>query len=145
MVGDYIIQSDWMASEKTKKNAAALAHVFTYALPFLFLTTSWKALAFIIGTHFIIDRWRLARYVCWVKNFLAPRWLPLHLVFDPNTFNVSKIEPSSPTLVRNQPWSVCQATGYPADKPMWLTVWLMIFTDNIMHVLLNALALKYLA
>src|SRR5208282_3523637 len=75
LVGDYILQSDWMASEKTKKNAAALVHVFTYFLPFLFLTTSWKALAVIIGTHYIIDRWRLARYVCWVKNFLAPPWI----------------------------------------------------------------------
>ena len=75
LVGDYILQSDYMATEKTKKSVAALAHVFMYTLPFLALTQSWKALLFIAGTHFIIDRWRLARYVCWLKNFLAPRWL----------------------------------------------------------------------
>jgi hypothetical protein len=35
-VGDYILQSDWMANEKTKRSLAALLHVMTYALPFLF-------------------------------------------------------------------------------------------------------------
>ncbi len=36
-IGDYVIQSDWMANEKTKRSLAALAHVLTYAVPFLFL------------------------------------------------------------------------------------------------------------
>lgn len=68
LVGDYIIQSDWMANEKTKRSFAAAVHAITYALPFLFITTGVAALAVIISTHFVIDRWRLARYVCWVKN-----------------------------------------------------------------------------
>lgn len=115
-VGDYILQSDWMANEKTKQNAAAAAHAFTYTLPFLFLTTSPAALAVILGTHFVIDRWRLARYIVWVKNWMGP----------------------------NRPWSECVATGYPADRPAWLTVWLLIIADNTLHVLCNGLALNYL-
>lgn len=118
-VGDYILQSDWMASEKTKKSIAAVAHVATYTLPFLFLTQSIVALAFVAGTHFAIDRWRLARYACWVKNWLGP-W---------------------PYV----PWKECAATGYAPDRPPWLSVWLLIITDNVMHVILNGVALRWLA
>lgn len=116
-IGDYILQSDWMATEKTKKNVAALAHVVTYALPFLLLTTSPAALAFIAGTHFIIDRWRLARFVCWAKNWPWPG---------------------------RRPWRECTTTGYPNDRPPWLAVWLMIIADNVMHVVLNGVALRWL-
>ena len=117
LVGDYMLQSDWMAMEKTKRTTAALAHVTTYVLPFLVVTRSPAALAFIAGTHFAIDRWRLARYVCWVKNWLAPPgW--------------------------NKPWADCAATGYTVDKPAWMAVWLLIITDNAMHLICNAVALR---
>lgn len=116
-VGDYILQSDWMATEKTKRSIAALAHVATYCLPFLLLSPSWMAMAVIVSTHFVIDRWRLARYVCWVKNFMGPK---------------------------NPPFYECAATGYDPDRPAWLAVWLMIIADNLMHVAINAAALKYL-
>lgn len=35
-------------------------------------------------------------------------------------------------------------TGYPDDAPVWLTTWLMIITDNTMHLLINYGALKWL-
>jgi len=130
-VGDYVVQSDWMANTKTKKSIAALAHVLTYTLPFLFLTRSPAALAIIAGTHFIIDRWRLARYVCWAKNWLgAGKFVvqePLGEVY----------------LPANLPWSECKATGYTPDTPPWLAVWLLIIVDNTMHVICNGLALHY--
>lgn len=116
-VGDYILQSDWMANEKTKRSLAALAHVATYALPFLFLHPSPAALAVIVGSHFVIDRWRLARYVVWAKNFLG---------------------------VGNPPWAECQGTGYPPDRPPWMAVWLLIIADNTLHMICNGLALAYL-
>ena len=62
-IGDYIFQSDWMANEKTKQSFAAAAHAFCYSLPFLILMPSLIAFMVIIVTHFIIDRWRLARYM----------------------------------------------------------------------------------
>ena len=115
-VGDYVLQSDWMATTKTKRSVAALAHVVTYALPFLLLRPSLAALAVIVGTHFVIDRWRLARFVCWAKNWLGP----------------------------NRPWSECSATGYPNDRPPWMAVWLLIIADNVMHVAINGAALRWL-
>ncbi len=147
-VGDYLLQSDWMAGEKTKKSVAALAHVATYFLPFLFLTRSLPALAVIISTHFIIDRWRLARYVVWAKNFLAPR----RTYSQPETtlggFGF-RYEPSVTVVKREvyawwHPWAECIGTGYHKDRPPFLAVWLLIIADNIIHVTINALALRYL-
>lgn len=120
-IGDYVLQSDWMATEKTKKNVAALCHVITYLLPFLFITHACMAVLFIAGTHFVIDRWRLARYVCWAKNWLAPE------------------------ASRTPSWMVCMATGYPPDRPVWLVTWLLIIADNVMHVIMNGLAIRWFA
>jgi Protein of unknown function (DUF3307) len=117
VIGDYVTQSEWMATEKTKRSLAALVHVMTYTLPFLLFTTSPVVLAVIAGTHFVIDRWRLARFVCWAKN----RPWPGHL-----------------------PWTECRATGYPPATPAWLATWLMIIVDNTMHVAINGASLRYL-
>lgn len=115
-VGDYILQSDWMATEKTKQTFAAAVHAIAYSVPFFLLSPSYAAWSVIILTHFVIDRWRLARYLVWIKNWIGP----------------------------NRPWAECAATGYPNDRPAWLTVWLLIIADNVLHVLCNGLALAYL-
>jgi hypothetical protein len=113
-VGDYILQSDWMANNKTADNTAAALHAVTYSLPFMLFRPGWRAMAVITGTHFLIDRFRLARYVCWAKNWIAPKGEDHELT----------------------------GTGYPADRPAWLSTWLLIITDNILHVLINRVALR---
>jgi hypothetical protein len=146
-VGDYVLQSDWMAQQKVKSHIPALVHAIFYTLPFLFLSRSWKALLFILVTHFIIDRWRLARYVVYVKNFLAPA-STTECVQTPNTAAAS-----SPGGFVNQyvmtkwwhPWAECVGMGYHKDRPAFLAVWLLIIADNVMHVLCNAAALRWLA
>jgi hypothetical protein len=115
-IGDYVLQSHWMATGKTTSTVPALAHALVYAIPFLVVTHSPGSLLAISATHFVIDRWRLARHVCWLKNWLAP--------------------------VHNRPWSECRATGYPPETPPWLAVWLMIAADNTLHVLLNGWAIR---
>jgi len=134
LVGDYLLQSDWMAQEKTKNSWAALCHAATYTLPFavliaIYTGTAWPveegavlAIMLIMWSHFIIDHWRLARHVGWVKNFLAP---PGGMKGD---------------TIWWHPWSQCSGTGYHKDKPAWLTVWLMIITDNTLHLAINGLA-----
>lgn len=117
LVGDYIIQSDWMANEKRKRTLAATIHAFTYTLPFFLLTQSGPALAFIFGTHLLIDRFGLARYVVWAKNLPYPG---------------------------SKPWAECNVTGYPNERPAWLAVWLLIIADNTLHLICNAVALKWL-
>lgn len=116
LVGDYLIQSHWMATEKTKRWWPAVAHAVTYGLPFLLITRNPVALAVIVGTHAVIDRYRLARHVVWAKNHLAP---------------VGSV-PS---------WRECEATGYPPDTPPWLAVWLLIIADNAIHLSINSAVL----
>ena len=36
LIGDYLLQSHWMAQEKTKRSIAAAVHAVSYTLPFLF-------------------------------------------------------------------------------------------------------------
>lgn len=119
LAGDYLIQSDWMANEKTKRWWPAILHAVTYGLPFVLVTRSVPALAVIVVTHAVIDRYRLARYVVWAKNHVAPKscW---------------------------HPWSECSATGYHQDRPAWLAVWLMIIADNTIHLAINAAAVTWL-
>ncbi len=94
--------------------------------------------AVILGTHFVIDRWRLARYVVWAKNWMAP-W-PREVV-KVGDLPVGQL----PNRMRpNPPFSLCQATGYPPSTPDWMAVWLMIIADNTAHIILNGLALHYL-
>ena len=140
LVGDYVLQSDWMASTKTKSVWAAVVHAFTYTLPFLVVTRSWKALLLIFLTHAVIDHFRLARYVCWAKNFLAPRWIK---VDQDSPSGVVNSPGRNEAVVRNYPWSDCQATGYGPDKPLWMSVWLLILADNTMHLLCNYLAIRF--
>src|SRR5262245_194535 len=121
-IGDYVLQSDWMANEKTKGWEACLAHVITYALPFLLFKSSPTAMAVIIITHYLIDRYRLARYVVWAKNFLAP-YSTVKLVPTPNTPDASSPDGYVNEYIEwrwRHPWKECSATGYHKDRPAFL-------------------------
>ncbi|QDH93975.1 hypothetical protein SEA_EVY_113 [Streptomyces phage Evy] len=118
-IGDYIIQTDWMAQLKTKRWAPAIVHGVTYGVPFVFATMSPIALAVIIVTHIVIDHYRLARHLVWAKNQLAPKsW--------------------------RYSWNEGHLTGYRNDGPVWLNTWLMIIADNTLHIIINTLAILYL-
>lgn len=119
LIGDYILQSDWMAINKVKRTWPALVHVWFYSIGFIVFKPSIVAWLVIFVTHFFIDRFRLARYVVWVKNLIGPKEL-------------------------GYSWIECSKTGYPMNRPDWLTVWLLIIADNIMHICINSFALKYL-
>ena len=134
-IGDYVIQSDWMARNKTSRWVPAVFHAITYSMPFLLLTRHVAALLVIFGTHAVIDHYRLARYVVWAKNWIAPRWFEDALHTN---------EDGSRNRLRNYPWSECKATGYPSETPPFLSVWLMIIVDNVMHVVINGAAIQWL-
>jgi hypothetical protein len=118
LLGDYILQSHWMAQNKAKQSFAAAVHAVTYTLPFIFITRSFTALALICGSHFLVDRFRLARWVVWFKNgymfSTSPHYVHLHYATD---------------------------TGYREDLPPWLAVWLLIIADNTLHLVCNGAAL----
>jgi hypothetical protein len=118
LAGDYLVQSDWMAQEKVQAWLPALAHAASYGAVHLAVTRDPVALAVIAGTHAVIDRYRLARYVVWAKNQLAP-------------------------APYRYPWRDGRATGYHADRPPWMAVWLMIIADNAIHLGIGAAVLAW--
>jgi len=119
LIGDYLLQSDWMALNKTKCSKAAAVHALTYSLPFLLICPSLSAFLVICITHFFIDRYRLARYVVFAKSRIGPKryW---------------------------HKWEDCKDTGYHKEVPEYLSAWLLIACDNTIHLLINWSALTYL-
>ena len=119
LIGDYLLQSGWMANNKAKSHYAAFVHALVYSLPFLLLRPSLTAWLVIFGTHFIIDRYCLAKHVAKIKNYLAPckNW--------PKNGDLSHF-------------------GYCKNIPDFLAMWLLIITDNTLHLLINFLSLKFL-
>jgi Protein of unknown function (DUF3307) len=120
LVGDYVLQSHWMAVEKVKHWWPALVHGAVYTLPFLFVTQSIPALLVIALTHTVIDRYRLAKYVGWAKNQLGPK----------------SSRPSFSEAMANG--------GYSATTPVWLSSFLLFVADNTIHLLVNAAAVVWL-
>ena len=128
LFGDYILQSDWMAMNKTKRTMPCFIHCVLYTLPFLFITQELLPLFLIFLFHFLEDRWYWVKYIIWWKNHLNP------------SFSF-------------YPFVKCSVTGYYDSwlndenekdvRPKWITTWLYIFTDNTYHLLCNYLILKY--
>lgn len=117
LVGDYLLQSHWMAVEKVNKWLPAIVHGIVYTLPFLFITQSIPALLVIAGTHVVIDHYRLAKHISWFKNQFGPKnYRPKDL----------------------------SNNGYAEEVPGWMSVWLMIITDNTVHILINIAAVMWL-
>jgi uncharacterized protein DUF3307 len=144
--GDYVLQSDWMAQNKTKNWFPALIHAMVYTLCFAILIghsrTIWSGVV-ICFSHFLIDRFRLARYVVWAKNWLGPYYEKVIVRtdrFGNAYFQTEHWRRKNPT----PDFAECQPTGYPATNPVWLATWLLIIADNTLHLTINFLALKYL-
>lgn len=109
LVGDYLLQNNYIANAKTTSTPYAILHVILYGIPFYLLLGFSYPLLFIIVTHFFIDRFRLAVY--WIK-FVNWNWKS-------NNF------------------------GFPDTMPKWMSVWLVIIVDNVLHIVLNTGAIIY--
>lgn len=132
--GDYLTQSHWMAENKTRWWFPAFCHAAIYSLPF-FLIGHWPAIAAIFITHYFIDRYRLARYVIWAKNHLAPKR---------DGYFMLGLGREWKGRTRFAPWKYCSKTGYMPSVPDWLAVWLLIIADNALHLTCNYLALRFM-
>lgn len=135
LIGDYVLQNHWMAANKTKSSIPALIHVLLYGLPFLFLVSEVWQWFVIVGTHFVIDRWRLASY--WVDFWGHGKmgWLPkqinkIHFTLSGGHSTDTESEGPSALL-----WPV-------PDAPPFLGIWLLIIVDNTMHLTINYLVLR---
>lgn len=117
LIGDFLLQPNKMAITKTSNTKVCLLHVLIYTSLFLLLTQSPLALFIIFASHFLIDRFRLVRFLIFIKNL---------------------------TMEPKLKWKKCHLTGFPNDLPFWLSSYLMIVIDNTAHLICNYFALKYL-
>lgn len=115
LVGDYVLQSHYEATQKMDHWTPAVTHAVKYSAAFLPLTRDVRALAVIGGTHLLLDHYRLAKHVNFAKNQLAPKaYRPVDLA----------------------------NAGSTAETPQGLAMALMIVTDNTIHMLINEWALN---
>jgi hypothetical protein len=85
----------------------------------LLITQSPLALAMIVVTHIVLDRYRAAKYLVWARNLLAP---------------------SS----RRVKWADVQANqGSSVTVPSGLANALVVVADNTVHLMINAAALMW--
>lgn len=142
LLGDYVLQSDWMALNKSKKTLPCLVHVLIYTACFLLLTTSWKALLVIGVTHFLLDRFHtpMKRFI-WLRGHLNPRLdYPEYGKCDTTGY------------YDDSPYNTVKATSGDGSTERWhkprifgISIWLYIIHDNFVHLVINFFALKYLA
>ncbi len=147
VIGDFWLQSDWMAMNKNKKTWNCLIHVLIYTACFLLLTTSWKALLFIGVTHFIFDRFPvLIKRTIWLKNHFPTgdyppyEWCDSTGYFDDSPYNTYKLNEKREAWVRGNVLN----DWYGNPRHFFITIWLYIFCDNSLHLLCNLIALTLL-
>lgn len=69
VLGDYILQNEWIAKNKLTNLYVSVLHALLYVLPFVIVfNPDFLAILVMTSTHSIIDRFRLARYVVWFLN-----------------------------------------------------------------------------
>jgi hypothetical protein len=86
-IGDFLLQTEWMAINKKKSDFACTVHVFAYMIPFFFTDLSAIQLALIFVQHYLQDRTTFVAWYCkTVGSFqseLGKEFLPWgHFVVD---------------------------------------------------------------
>jgi len=166
LLGDYVIQNNTMAQRKTSSYLWAFIHAITYSLPFLLLTKGFNLAWFVIFiTHFLIDRFRLARYwimfynihrnkVCKIQRHNQSEIQNDSFVYEGNVYYILKdlgnnlykciiLNDKEKQVYKN--WVVDDTpTGFNSSTPPFLSTWLLIIIDNTFHIIINYLSLTYL-
>lgn len=78
MIGDYLLQSDWMALNKKSKNAkgliACIVHCIIWSVS-VYMFTFWNTKSLLIFvllflSHFVLDRTNLVKWYCNVTHIM---------------------------------------------------------------------------
>jgi len=94
LIGDYLLQNDWMAKGKKEKSWICLVHVIVYLLPFLFCKMAMWKLALIGLQHFIQDRSNLVIWLMKVSgksDFASPPMAPWSIIIIDNILHILEI------------------------------------------------------
>lgn len=91
LIGDYLLQNDWMALNKKNSTFHCLVHIVTYMIPFFFCGFNWWQLVLIAVQHFAIDR---TNFVVWFMNvkgqdkFAGPPCAPWSIIVMDNILHI---------------------------------------------------------
>lgn len=141
-IGDFFIQTDKWALNKKKKGSFGLwccfIHCLTYSLSFLMIGSPLAVLAIFLS-HFAIDRTNGLAYVLAWKNKVTKTICIKHNDDD----YMSCHQKISRNCIPKTLFDISNF-GFRLDKPFAISIWLYIITDNLLHIICNYLALKYL-
>lgn len=131
LFADYWLQNDWMALNKKEKWLPAIVHGIVYTIPFLLLTKSIVALLVICITHVIIDHTNIVQRLNQIKNW------------DFKEDSCCSFLPDNQIGCSFKQINFKLRDGYYA-RPLFIRIWLIIIQDNILHLIINYLSIKYL-
>jgi hypothetical protein len=91
LIGDYVLQNDWMALNKKQKVVPALVHVLTYCIPFLFCGLDWWQIFLIGAQHYIQDATNFVIWFMKIKGsgkFAAGPCAPWSIIVTDNVLHI---------------------------------------------------------
>ena len=97
LVGDYLLQTDWMAQNKKLRSWPCAAHCAIWTLCVcLFAGLGWEAATFLFACHFAQDRTQIVRW--WMalrwkdqQGFMQPPLAPWSFIVVDNTWHVVQL------------------------------------------------------
>lgn len=91
LIGDYILQNDWMAINKKNNSWICLLHVILYMIPFIFCNLLIWQLIIIAIEHFIQDRTNIVTWTMKIKGsepFSKPPFAPWSIILMDNIYHI---------------------------------------------------------
>lgn len=91
LIGDYLLQNDWMAQGKKKSWWIAMIHAWCYILPFFFTGASIWQLQLIGIQHLLQDRTNFIVWLMKVKGsakFAEPPMAPWSIIVTDNIIHI---------------------------------------------------------
>ena len=91
LIGDYLLQNDWMAQGKKRSWWIATIHVICYIIPFLFIGASFLQFILIALQHLIQDR---TNFIVWLmvlkgsSKFTEPPMAPWSIIVTDNIVHI---------------------------------------------------------
>jgi len=97
LVGDYLLQNDWMALNKKKRTLPCIVHCLLWTLSVCAFSGCWKplAIALLFTTHFLQDRTQFVHF--WMTRinrqaqFAEPPSAPWSLIVVDNVWHLVAI------------------------------------------------------
>lgn len=118
MIAEYLVQPEWLRTKKAVKGSHLLCESFLFMGCATLLTLSPWALAGILVARVASGKWNPAKYVCFVRNNLAPKEHRLN-------------------------WYQANITGFGIKRPYWHSHRRMMIIDAMIHVAVMAALVHY--